>query len=329
MDHDGQLTFSDDPLLPRINEAYQLIEDGEFSESAQIIDELMNINPDYPGLTEGYRTAKFWNNRKDEIETNIKGKKKADYLMRQWSEFQRYAVEKNLSDSSAYKAVQKYVFYTASEHYKIAFQQQESTADNFDLLLNLGICFLKIGEYGKAIETFEYARISYKTSAKLLALLGEAYFHHNEIPKSLLYFREAFLLNPSEIELDLLHSKPMNRLIEIVHERKMGCPDVREWIPIFGYLEDLFYVKRQLNSQQVESIKREIYTMEKSYQTMSSEHLESTNIVPRLINKYLWMLDYFEEQNYDFESITEIRNRLIKLDKNLFEGFFKEREKKK
>ena len=43
-------------------------------------------------------------------------------------------------------------------------------------------------------------------------------------------------------------------------------------------------------------------------------------------NKYIWMLDYFRFQNYNFESITEIKNRLIKLDGEIFELFFKENE---
>jgi tetratricopeptide (TPR) repeat protein len=329
MDRDGQLTFSDDPLLPGINEAYQLIEEGNFIEAAKIIDGLMNQSTDYPGLIEGYRTAKFWNNRKDEIDNSIQGKKKADYFMRQWNEFNKYAIEKNMTDSAAYRAARKYVFQNASMHYKIAFQNQESTADNFDLLVNLGICFLTIGEYNNTIETLEYARSSYKSDAKLLSILAEAYYHTNEIPRSLLYFREAFLINPAEIELDLLKSKPIQELIEIVQSEKPGCTDVREWIPILGSTEDIFYVKRPLNSQQVEAIKREIYNMEKSFQTMNRDKIAETNIIPRLINKYLWMLDYFEQQNYDFESVTDIRKRLIKLDKELFEDYFKKNDRAK
>lgn len=329
MDRDGQLTFSDDPLLPGINEAYQLIEEGNFIEAAEIIDALMNQSTDYPGLIEGYRTAKFWNNRKDEIDNSIQGKKKADYLMRQWDEFNKYATEKNMTDTAAFRAARKYVFQNASMHYKIAFQRQESTADNFDLLLNLGVCFLTTGEYSNTIETLEYARSSYKSNAKLLSILGEAYYQINEIPRSLLYFREAFLINPSEIDLDLLKTKPILGLIESVNRKKPGCSDVREWIPILGFIEDIFYVKRPLNSQQIESIKREIYNMEKSFQTMNREKISETNIVPRLINKYLWMLDYFEQQNYDFESVTDIRKRLIKLDKELFEDYFKGKDASK
>ena len=66
MDNNGQLTFSDDPVLNGLNEVYQLIEKGEFTAAVEKADELMNIDPNYPGLLEGYRTAKFWNNRERE-----------------------------------------------------------------------------------------------------------------------------------------------------------------------------------------------------------------------------------------------------------------------
>jgi len=327
MDREGQLSFSDDPLLLGVNESHQLIEEGKFEEAAKKADALLGANPDYPGLAETYRTARFWNNRRVEIERLPRGKQTADFLMTQWEVFKNYSKEKNLQNSNAYRAAMRYIFFTASEHYKTAFREQESTTDNFNLLLSLGVCFLTLGEYTHAVETLEYARSSYRSNAALLAVLGEAYFHAGDIPKSLLLFREAFFINPTEIDLSLLKSKPIADLVKSAQERRGGRGDLREWIPVFGFLEDVFYVKRQLNSQQVDGIKREIYTLEKSFQTQSREKNESTNIIPRLINKYLWMLDYFEFQHYDFQSITEIRGRLLQIDKELFEDFFKKVKK--
>jgi tetratricopeptide (TPR) repeat protein len=329
MDRDGQLSFSDDPMLMGINEAYQLIEEGKFPEAVGRIDALLSLNPDYPGLAEGYRTAKFWNNRKGELAKLEKGKQTADFLMTQWEIFKGYAQEKNLTQSNSFKSAMRYVFFTASENYKVAFQSQESTADNFDLLLNLGICFLTLGEHKHAIETLEYARTSYRTSAKLLSILAESYYHASEIPKSLLLFREAFFINPSEIDLGMLKCKPIQDLVKIAGERNPSAHDLREWIPVHGFLEDYFYVKRQLNSQQVENIKRDIYTLETSLKSANGDKLAATNVIPRLINKYLWMLDYFEFQNYDFDSVTEIRKRLLQIDKPLFEEHFRKDKKQK
>lgn len=328
MDKNGQMTFSDDPLLQGSNEAYQLIEEGQFTEAVKKIDGLLNINPDYPGLTEGYRTAKFWQNRTDEISRKQEGKERADFLMTQWEEFKKYTEEKKIAHSAAYHASMRHVFFKASENYKKAFKNQESTTDNFDLLLNLGVCFLTLGEYGYTIETLEYARSSTRSSAKLLSLLGEAYYHTGEVPRSLLFLKEAFFINPSEIDLNLLKAKPVQDLLGVVREKRPDAPDPREWIPIYGFLEDVFYVKRQLNSQQLEGIKRDTYNLDASFRTMSREKIDSTSVMPRLINKYLWLLDYYEFQKYDFQIITEIRDRLKQIDRDLFEEYFKKKEKK-
>jgi hypothetical protein len=56
---------------------------------------------------------------------------------------------------------------------------------------------------------------------------------------------------------------------------------------------------------------------------MNSDDIEATNIMPRVINKYLWLLDYYEHQNINFENSEQIKSRLLSLDKNLFQDFFK------
>ncbi len=321
MEHDGQLTFSDDSFLINSNMAYQLIEEGKFSEALEKIDLLMDKNPDFPGVSEAYRTIRFWINRLDALEKMKEGKETADFLMKEWAEFSHYSAEKNMRNSAAYASAMKYIFFMASEHYTRAFVNEESTVDNFDLLINLGICFITLRDFRRAVDTLEYAKSSFRSSARLLSLLGEAYYHIDEIPKSLLCFKEAFFINPSEIDLQYITAKPVLDLIEITKSLKSGV-DPREWIPIFGFVEDIFYVRRRLNSQQVEAIKRDIYALEKSYQKSGKEKIEETNIVPRLINKYIWMLEYFEYQNYDFENINEIRARLLKLDKSVFKEYF-------
>ena len=328
MEKNGQLTFSDDPLSIGTNEVYQFIEEGNFKQAICKADNLMDINPDFQGLAEAYRTAKFWANRTGEMGSLTGGKQTADFLMREWEDFEAYSTGNNMVDSPAYLSAMKYIFFNASEHYKIAFKEQESTTDNFDLLLNLGMCFLILREYKASIETLEYARSSNRNSARLNSLLGEAYFNTNEISRSLLFFKEAFFINPSEIDLTPLKSKPIMDLAGITKEKKPEANDIREWIPVFGFTHDIFYARRNINSEQIEAIKREIYTLEKNLHASSKEKIEKSNIIPRLINKYIWMLDYFRFQNYDFENINEIKNRLLQLDRESFEDYFKEHELK-
>jgi predicted solute-binding protein len=128
--------------------------------------------------------------------------------------------------------------------------------------------------------------------------------------------------------MTLIKAKPLTELIGLVKKEKKDYRDIREWIPIFAFIHDIFYVKGKLSRSQVENIEKEIYTLEINYQKLSSDQAEQTNIIPRLMNKYLWMLDYYEFQNYNFDNLSQIRDRLIALDRGLFEEYFRNPDKR-
>lgn len=328
MDNSGQLTFSDDPLLDGINSVNISIQEGRFNDAVERVSELLDVDPEYPGLIEAYRTAKFWNNRINELNALPEGRKTADFLMAQWNEFDEYAEEKGMRTSSAYRSAMMHIFYRAAEQYRFAFMKEENPSVNFDLLLNLGDCFLRLGEYQKTVETLEYASRSYNSNARLLAILGEATFHTGDIPKSLWYFREAFFLEPTEIDLDQIKAIPVSELVSAVKEEQKDAPDIREWIPVYGFLKDIFYVRRNIQERQVENIKEDIYSLEVNFQQMNRDQISESSVVPRLITRYLWLYDYYEFQQYDFDKLSQIRDRLLNLDKDLFEGYFKKQRRR-
>ncbi|PKL41291.1 MAG: hypothetical protein CVV44_01260 [Spirochaetae bacterium HGW-Spirochaetae-1] len=327
MDKSGQLTFSDDPLLNGSNDVLQLIKEGNFQGAVDKLDKLMNIDPDYPGLIDSYRTAKFWLNRDHEQRSLPDGKKTADFLMKEWEVYDEYAESKQMRESSAYRSVMVHIFYAASEQYRLAFVKQEDATNDFDLLLNLGACFLRLGDYEKTIETLEYASKSYNSNARLLSLLAEASFHMGDVPKSLWYFREAFFIDPLEVDLSIIKASPVLDLAEMVRTEKKGCGDVREWIPVYGVIRDVLYVRKNLQERQIESIKEQIFSLEANFQRMNRDQIEESNIVPRLINKYLWLLDFYEFQSYSFDNISQIRTRLVQIDGPLFEDYFRNQKK--
>ncbi|MCL1911170.1 MAG: hypothetical protein FWG13_03085 [Leptospirales bacterium] len=318
------MTFADDPISSRINTANQMIQDGKFREAVDSLEQLEDIDPDYPGFLASYRTARFWLNRSDEISSMPEGKKTADFLMTEWDTYEEYAGDKNMLNTSSYRAAMMNIYYTASRHYGISFMKQENTASvNFDLLLKLGACFIKLENYKKAVETLEYAVNSYNAHAGLLSMLAESFYNLGEVPKSLWYFKEAFFWDPSLINLDLITAEPIQRLVGFIREERKNCYDAREWVPVYGFTTDTLFVRKDIHERQVEFIKEQIYNLEISFQKMNREQIESSNVLPRLLTRYLWLLDYYEFQKYNFENIGQIRDRLIQIDKSLFEEYFR------
>ncbi len=322
MDKNGQLTFTDDPLLNETSEIYQFISEGKFREAIKKADKLMNVNPEYPGLIEAYRTAKFWSNREKEVRKTEEGKKTADFLMEEWENYEEYASGSGMINSAPYRAAMRFIFFKASNHYKLAFQKNEDTVNKFDLLIRLGECFLRLKEHQYAVETLEYAKNSYSSNARLLFILGESYYHINEIPKSLMNFQEAFLINPAEVDLSLIEARPIREIIAIIIDSGKKYRDIREWIPVYGVIHDIFYIKKNINKHHLEILKSEVYSLENSYVKLSKDEIEETNILPRMLNKYLWLYDYYENQNVNPENTDQIRSRLLNLDYDLFHEYF-------
>ena len=305
-----------------------MIQDGKFHEAVENLEQLKDVDPDYPGFLASYRTARFWLNRNDEISSMPEGKKRADFLMTEWENYEEYAKDKNMQNTSSYRAAMMNIYYAASRHYGISFMKQENTASvNFDLLLKLGACFIKLGNHKKAVETLEYAVNSYNAHAGLLSMLAESFYNLGEVPKSLWYFKEAFFWDPSLINLDLITAEPVQRLVGFVREDRKNCYDAREWVPVYGFITDILYVRRDIHERQVEFIKEQIYNLEVSFQKMNREQIESSNVLPRLLTRYLWILEYFEFQKYSFENIGQIRDRLLQIDKPLFEEYFRKQRR--
>jgi len=325
MEKNGQLTFSDDSLLSEVNGSLLLLESGDFAQAAARTDVLLTSRSDYPGLAEAFRSARYWQTRMEEAFQKEEGIDRANFMMDQWMDFTHYAEDKKMMESSAFAAVRKFVFYTAAEHFKIAFHLNQ--AEKFGNLLNLGICFMNLGEFRNALDTFEYARSSIKTDAKLISLLAEAYYQTGDIPKSMLNFREAFFIDPTSIDMTMIHAKPIVDLIATSHAYKPEYPDPREWVSVIGHITDIFYVKRQINMQQLDSLRKEVYNLERSYQALKKEIRAISGITPRLISRYLWLFDYYSYQSYNFENSSQIRNRLMELDKDLFLDYFKNLKK--
>lgn len=325
MDTFGQLTFADDNRIPALNEVYTLIETGDFAAAASLLDPLLTSDPDCQIYVEAFRTARYWQSRVDDISRKGEGIDRANFLMDEWAQFAEYAVQKKIDQAEAFRSVRTFIFHAAADNFIVAFHLNQ--AEKTGSLVNLGICFMTLGEFTRAVESFELARGSGRHDSKLLSLLAESYFQTGDIPKALLSFREAFANDPASIDLSIIHAKPVTDLIEMIKRSKPNIRDIREWIGIFGHITDVFYVKRHINTQQLESIKKEIYNLERSLSTLSGDQRDASSITPRLITKYLWLYDYYIFQNYNFENASQIRERLLEIDQPLLFDYFKKEKR--
>ena len=314
MFEDSQLTFADDSTSLSYKESLSLILKGDFSQSLDILNKLLEKNISFPDVYAIMKCLKFWLNREEFIHSSKEGIKKAEYLKQEWEKFDDFITDYNIQiNNIIYDRFKNNIFSKIIDNYIFHFQNLD--ASDTKLLLNISECFLKIQDYDKAKNTLLYA-LKFGKNAIVLALLGEAHYWLNEKIKALGYLREAFLINPEKINLDLLQNECILELKLEVSEKGFQGKEINYWLPIYAEINKKFTVKKKLSNNEFRFLGRKIYQLEMQGEISK----KNSNIIePVLINHYIFLLDHYLLNRDAFE--RDIKNVLKKI-KNINHGVY-------
>jgi len=186
------------------------------------------------------------------------------------------------------------------------------------LLLMSGRCNKGLGNYDEALKFLEHAACIHKEDAEILAELADVSALLAQIKDAKTLFREAFFIDPLKIDLRSLESALILKLIDKVSELGYKGDELREWIPVYGYIWKVFSEKRELKQTEVGRLKNSIFTLEAEYDS----NLERQEIIkPRLLNHYFRLLDYYEIVHED-ASLIDVTLLKIKVKApDIFEMF--------
>jgi len=126
--------------------------------------------------------------------------------------------------------------------------------------------------------------------AAALAELADVNALSGETRAAKALFREAFFTDPQGIELRNMESELILRLARRVREMGYSGAELLEWIPVYGAVYGVFSVKRELKLAELGRLKQTIFSMENEIRSSPEKNL----LTPRLINRYLWLIDYLE-----------------------------------
>ena len=118
----------------------------------------------------------------------------------------------------------------------------------------------------------------------------------------------------------LLNKREINRLIGLTKQKGYSGRVLNLWIPVYGVLHGVFNIRRQLNSQEVIKLKKEIYALENENKDPScNEQL----LIPQLLNKYFWLIDYYVQTHENATKINDILLKIRLLDNSVYENYIK------
>jgi len=286
MEIDGQLTFEDDPLYIKQNKAHKFLEEGNFEEAIEIFEAIFKGNQNYPGVLDGIKAARFWSTRKNKLKKIINSYHKGKLLLKEWRDFEKFMSKNSIKHGRSTVSIQKYIFSGIIESFVDAYN--EGVIPDTDILIQIGDCFKKLGTFEKAIEIYEYARSFNSDDPSLLAKLGDCYFSIDETSKAKVLFREAFFLDPGQIELDQIDSPFIHMLYQKTKEIVKDPELTMYWIPVVAEINRAFNVKREPKKGELEKLRSEIENLEVEYNTNRKRRMY---IEPKLLNHYFWLID--------------------------------------
>lgn len=241
-------------------------------------------NADYEQIL---KILKFWHNRADLF---VFKEQNGEKLFAEWDHFVEFCEKNSIDNKKAFLSIKDFIFRKIVDllidTYKL------SPVPDRETLILLGQSFYEIGLPDKAVETLEYAMNLSKdeSDVRIFLLLGNLYGQTGEKDLAMVMYNEAFFRFPQQVNVDAIDYVSIQKLRQMAREDGFKDNEVLEWIPVYGYLFDVLTARRKLDYNDYMGLKERITDYEKNLKVDK----KSVNIiVPRLINFYYWILDYY------------------------------------
>lgn len=303
-----------------LSAAFEEFSRGNLDEGLERLEEALGRDFDNPEVVASLKCANYWRDRFSSLKDRTNGFEKAEYLLNQWKGFPAFVLRAGSASERCVAALKQLVFRNGLSYYEELIEGPPSGGKDADILLRIGKCYKALGAYDKALGYLDAANQIKKEQAEILAELADCYALINEMHISKAFFREAFFLNPQAIDFDNLESVMIRRLADKLREMGYEYPELVEWIPVYGVLFGVFTIKRELRSIEYGKLRQSIYSMEVELRENPKKKAE---ILPRLFNRYFWLIDHYLVTKENREKIDEVLLKIKELDPALYEQYTK------
>ena len=313
--------MSNDETVKRlIHKAYEQLKASDAENAAAILEEALQIDFDKEETKHALKSVNWWIEHTSPVKDMQNPYEKGSFLLSQLKLYYTFLENVKGNYDLCQYAIRRYVFSLALNYFKDILGDGVNKHDP-GLLLLIGRCYKGVGNYDEAkkylLQAIRFRREDGETLAELAdvnALLGET-------TTAKLLFREAFFLNPEKIEIRAMESEMILKLRnKLLEEKNYSEEELREWIPVYGKLWGVFTVTRELKQIEVGRLKQSIHTHETEYRGNPSQ---SKTKIPKLINHYFWLLDYYEKTNADMELIDGVLAKIQVTDKEIYDRYFR------
>ena len=268
------------------------LEDGDFEKCTAILDTEIQQHNENKSIDFFLESVLFWKKRIENIERISDPIDQARYLLGEWHKYKSFCSKyKNTSDD-----LDRHIFVFRKLINNKALSLLTAALSN--PLVNEQQAHLYIARAHKGNGNYEQAILEYRQviagagqCASAYAELGDCYLLIGNELIGRLFLREAFYIDPNDIDFSFLESELMTNMINKIYSVEgVNDTNYKKWIPVYAILWDVFTVKRDLKTAEYGMLRQQIYALEREY-----NETKNSDIEPRLLYAYFYLLDYYHK----------------------------------
>ncbi len=313
-----------DKVRALIDKAYNSLKASNAADAKAALEEALKIDYDHLEVHYALKCIEWWDKKIKKLDDFHHSFDKGAFILSQWKAFygflDRIAASKNEAEADyepCLYAVRRFVFSMALVEFQDILGDGPNEHDPV-LLLQVGKCYKGVGNYDQALKYLEQAVRFSREDGDALSELADVNALIGETRAAKALFREAFFMDARGVDLRSMESELIVLLHERVREMGYESPELEEWMPVYGALFGVFSVKRELKQVELGRLKQSIFSLENDMRS-GSERISL--VIPRLINHYFWLIDYYENTGEDPSKIEETMLKIKMVDPVIYEKY--------
>lgn len=297
-----------------LNNAYKLFQELNFPKALEILTDAYSNDLENTEIVFAMKCANFWIPCIDQITSLSSNFEKGESFIAHWKKFTNQLGKESQNYEQTLYALRKGIFTNTLERYKDLLKETGQLQKN-EGVARMGLCHKKLGDYETALKFYCDAIQKNPNAADILAEMADCYALAGEEKTAKVLFREAFFLNPQQIDIQLLESELICRLHNKISSLGYTGEALQEWLPVYGVLYGVFNIKRILRAFEVAKLKQSIFTLESELKDVDGD---INLLIPRLINRYFWLIDHYSSDKDERSKINETLLKIKLLDKDIY-----------
>jgi len=296
---------------------YECLKNADLGNASRFFEEALHEDYENKEVLFSMKCAQFWHERLDEVSLIENPLQKGDDIVSKWKNFHAFLSRISGDFEMAKYAFKRMTFSVALDFYlAVSDEQKASLGTEFDF--RVGRCRKALGDYETALQHFERAVKYKKDEARFLAELADCHSLSGEQRLSKILFREAFFMAPDKIDLDLLESDMIQKLVEKVRNLGYSGREMLEWIPVYGELTGVLDAKRDLTPSESSRLNSSMFQLEND---LRENPAMSATLKPRLLNRYFWILGHYKATGADTARTDKMLLKIRLLDEDIFKQY--------